>query len=298
MGLEEKRPPLVSFITWNRMGLTVRNLNALLKTTDDFELYITDSCSGDCTWEYILDISDSRIKSKTRLPVNLGPIYAVNYNLSKRANGQYFVAMDSDVNLHTPDWVSKFMEAFAAFPDAGLLGSVSGEYYERYRLPYIKHEKDSACYMEITRGFVEGCFQCFRPGLLDLLGYWCEECCMGDVEICHRIRNYTGYKAGYLPAVEIDQLQQVSCESCEGRRWCGLSGKAPPGCFGLRNEKYRNPQFRQLHGRKYLKCNKDMESGARGVYRASVHDGASLSSNAYDSRLAEENFGYYRKYSN
>lgn len=297
MELKGRRPPLVSFVAWNRMGLSVRNLNALLKTDCDFELYITDSGSGDCTWEYIRDLRDSRIKSKIRLPANLGPIYAVNHNLSKREPGQYFIAMDSDVNIHTPDWTSKFTEAFDAHPEAGLLGAASREYYERYRLPFIKHEKGNTCYFEITRGFVEGCFQCFRPELLELLGYWCEECCFGDVEICHRICNYTGYKAGYLPAIEIDQLQQVSCGGCEGRKWCGLCDKGS-NCFTLRNEKYRNPQFRQLYGWKHQKCIDDMKNKARDVYRASVHDAGSLMRAGYNRRFAEENFKYYEKYAN
>ena len=49
---------LVSFICWNRAGLNARNLNALLKSTDDFELYIIDSNSSDDTWEFIKTLND------------------------------------------------------------------------------------------------------------------------------------------------------------------------------------------------------------------------------------------------
>ena len=50
---------LVSFICWNRAGLNARNLNALLKSTDDFELYIIDSNSSDDTWEFIKTLNDN-----------------------------------------------------------------------------------------------------------------------------------------------------------------------------------------------------------------------------------------------
>ena len=59
-------PPLISYSTFHRMGLTVRNLNSLLRTTDDFELHIIDNNSQDDTWEYIQSLNDSRIKSRTR----------------------------------------------------------------------------------------------------------------------------------------------------------------------------------------------------------------------------------------
>lgn len=292
-----KRPPLVSYVTWNRLGLTARNLAALLDTPDDFELHITDSNSCDNTWEYIESLNDPRIRCKTRLPLNRGPIYAINFNLSKRSEGQYFIAMDSDVNIHTDNWIGIFIEAFEEFPEVGLLGAASREYYDRYRQPYIRHDNGSSCYHEITRGFVEGCMQCFRPELLDILGYWCEECCMGDVEICHRICKYTQYKAGYLPAIEIDQIQQVSCGECSAKNICKLYVN-DNSCFKLRNERYRNPQFRELYGWKYQNCIKGLESGIKPVRCASVHDVPLQARILYNRQLTEENFKYYETYSN
>jgi GT2 family glycosyltransferase len=67
-------PPFISYSTFHRLGLTARNLNALLNnTTDDFELHIVDNNSQDGTWDYIKSLTDSRIKSKTRFEVNYGP---------------------------------------------------------------------------------------------------------------------------------------------------------------------------------------------------------------------------------
>jgi hypothetical protein len=75
-------PPMVSFITWNRLGLTDRNLKALLRTDEDFELYLADNNSRDGTWYYLSSLSDPRIKSRVRFDANRGPVYAANYHLS------------------------------------------------------------------------------------------------------------------------------------------------------------------------------------------------------------------------
>ena len=285
-------PPLVSFITWNRLGLTDRNLKALFKTTDDFELYLADNNSQDGTWEYLQHLKDPRIKSKIRFDANRGPVYAGNYHLAQRKNGQYFITVDSDVNIHTSDWISKFAEAFRQFPEVGLLGAVSREYLVRNRQLLVKKEKNSACYLQIYKGFVEGCCQCLRPELLDRIGYWNEECCIGDMEICNRICSHTSFKAGFIPAVEIDQLQFVSCDECGVKDICSLkcNGKS---CFDIHKEKYRNPQFRNKYSWKYGQYLKELESGKRTAYCASLHDDQSIKKASYNRHSSEENFKYY-----
>lgn len=290
-------PPLVSLITWNRLGLTDRNIRALLQTTDDFELYVADNNSRDGTWEYLQELSDPRLRSLTRFDANRGPVYAANYHLSKRKNGQYFITVDSDVNIHTPDWISKFLDTFRAFPEVGLLGAVSGEYLSRNKLPLIKKEVSGACYLQICKGFVEGCCQCLRPELLDKLGYWNEECCMGDMEICRRICNYTSFKAGFLPSIEIDQLQFLPCGKCGVKDICTLinDGKS---CFELHREKYRNPQFRNHYNWKYNKYAKDLENGKSTPYCASIHDSNAMKMHGYNRHSAEENFKYYMDHAN
>ncbi len=290
-------PPLVSFIAWNRMGLTARNLAALLHTEDDFQLHIIDNNSMDDSWDYINDLKDPRILSRTKLAVNQGPIHAVNYTLSKRQKDQFFITVDNDVNIHTSHWVSSFLDTFRAFPNLGLLGAVSKEYYSRYRLPLLIQEMDGACYLQAQRGFVEGCCQCLRPELLELLGYWSEENCMGDVEICHRITRYTPYKMGFIPGIEIDQQQSVSCEDCCGRSRCSLYGK-PKNCFDIHREKYNNPQFRNKYGWKYDNNIQEMEKGSRGIFCASVHDEDSLKGHNHNRQSAEENFRFYREHAN
>lgn len=46
-------PPFISYVTFNRLGLTVKNLSSILDSTDDFELHIIDNNSTDGTWKYI-----------------------------------------------------------------------------------------------------------------------------------------------------------------------------------------------------------------------------------------------------
>lgn len=285
-------PPLVSFVTWNRMALNIRSLMSLLSTTDDFELHIVDNNSRDDTWSYILDLKDNRIKSRIRYDVNRGHVYATNYILSKRRKDQYFVTIDSDVNIHTKDWFTQFMHVFNEFPEVGLLGAVTQEYYDRYRLPLIRHEKNSAAYLQLCKGFVEGCFQCLRPELLRVIGYWNEETCMGDTELCYRICNYTPFLAGFLPAVEIDQLQYIPCIECMERKWCKLDTQAT-NCFKMHDEIYKNPQFRSIYKRKYTQYIEEINRGKRTVYSASIHDEQSIEKYYYDKKIAEENFRYY-----
>jgi glycosyltransferase involved in cell wall biosynthesis len=291
-------PPLVSFITWNRLGLTDRNLRALLRTDEDFELYLADNGSRDGTWEYLCSLSDPRIKGRIRFEANRGPVYAGNYHLSKRKRDQYFITVDNDVNIHTPDWLRKFMEVFMEFPEAGLLGAVTKEYMDRYRQPMVVHREGDACYFEITKGFVEGCCQCLRPELIDVIGYWNEECCTGDMELSYRVLNHTPFKAGFIPSVEIDQLQYIPCSSCGAVEYCsnrglpefcGLKGN----CFLIHERNYMNPQFRNRFQHKYLKFIQELDSGSRGAFCGSVHDEASMTRNRYNLHSAHENFRYY-----
>lgn len=273
------------------MGLTVRNLSALLNTTDDFELHIVDSNSNDNTWDYIRDLIDPRIKSKTHFDINRGQIYASNYVLSKRRKEQNFITVDSDVCIHTKDWISKFIQALDEFQDVGLLGAIPCEYLSKYKPLLIKHEQNDVSYLQLCKGFVEGCCQCFRPSVLNHLGYFSEENCMGDMEMTYRVLNYTPYRVGYVPSVEIDQLQAVTCNDCSGKEWCDL-GKEK-NCFVLRKEKYCNPQFGNFYKWKFEKSIEEMKSGKRTGFCASIHDELSLQNHYYNKHMADENFNYY-----
>lgn len=293
------RPPMVSFVTFNRMGLNVRNLKALLRTTDDFELHIVDSNSRDDTWSYINQLNDKRIKSKIRFQKNSGPIYAVNHTLAKRRSDQYFISLDSDVYIYTEDWITRFMKVFDAFQEVGMLGVPRAKPYPDVLPLVIPKEKDGVRYMQLKNGdvgvpadFVPGHCQCFRPGLLDLIGYWSEECHYGDAEISTRINKYTPYKAGFITDIEIDMVQNIPCSECGVRSLCRTKNLNQT-CFQIRNKRYRNINFAHLFKWKYYKFFEELEAGTRTVYCASIHDPASIKKHGYNLQMAMENFNFY-----
>lgn len=292
-------PPMVSYLTFNRMGLTIRNLSALLKTAEDFELHIIDSNSKDDTWEFIQSLSDSRIKSKTKFEVNYGPIYGVNYNLARRKPDQYFITLDSDVCIYTQDWITRFMRVFEKFPEVGLLGVKREWPYPGYMPPTVQRERNGVTFLQLRDGkvgarldFIPGHLQCLRPELIKVTGYWSEECHYGDGELSVRVNNYTPFKAGFVTDISIDMIQVISCDSCEGMNMCKLD-RVSNTCFSIRNSRYKNVEFAHLFNWKYVEFFKELETGRRPVYCASIHDPESTRNTIYNSGWAQENFKYY-----
>lgn len=292
-------PPLVSYVAWNRIGLTARNLTVLLDTADDFELHIIDSGSKDCTWEFITDLKDDRIKSRVRFEKNKGPIYASNYSLSKRKAGQYFFVVDSDVYIYTKDWVTQFLKVFEKFPEVGLLGIAKSAPYHPYLPPVIPRIKDGASYLQLKNAslddpldFVPGHLQCLRPEVIEQIGYWDEEGHYGDAEISPRIVGFTPYTVGYITTVETDQAQDIRCGDCLAKKWCALDLEKET-CFSIRDRYYRNPLFAAKYLWRHMKVFEEMHEGKRTAYSASIHDEASMQKCLYYRDWAEENFNFY-----
>lgn len=294
------KPPYVNYVTWNRMGLTARNLTRLLETTDDFALHIVDSSSSDNTWDFLQNLKDRRIKSVTRFDKNKGPIYAANYALSQRDPDQYFFTIDSDVYINTNSWVSKFMEVFETFPEVGLLGVVKGSPYPPYLPPVLFNIKNGVSYLQLKNAsiidpldFVPGHFQCLRPELLETIGYWSEENHYGDAELSVRVVQFTPFSAGYVNTVEIDQVQQITCDQCKCKELCSIKD-SEDDCFSLRDKDYRNPLFAMKYFWKHLKTYEEMKNGIRSAYCASIHDEESMKNHLYYKDWAMENFNFYK----
>lgn len=284
--------PMISYVTWNRMGLTVRNLSALLSSPEDFELFIIDNNSQDDTWSFINSLEDRRIKSRIRFNVNRGHVYATNYNLSLRKKGQFFITVDNDVNIHSPRWIPLFERAFEEFPEMGLLGAVPQQYYNNYRLTYLRKERNGVSCLETTKGFVEGCCQCIRPEVFDMLGYWNEENCLGDLEICYRIRHFTPYKVGFLPSIEIDQRQQIPCSECNAFEMCNLN-KPMNTCFSMQDRKNLNSGFKDSYSFRYKEYIKETTNGKVEAYCPSIHDPESRGKGSYNMQKAQKIFSLY-----
>lgn len=294
-------PPFISYVTFNRMGLTIRNLNNILDSDEDFEMHIVDCNSIDNSWDYIESLNDKRIKSKTRFSMNFGPIYAVNYNLSKRKPDQYFITIDSDTYIKTSDWILCFMEVFKAFPEVGLLGVTRDIPYPRYLPPVVPRIKGSMSYLELKNSavgavmeFVPGHLQCLRPELINEIGYWSEENGYGDAELSPRIVNYTSFKAGFLTTIEIEMTQSISCDECQCKDLCKLNRDINT-CHSLSKNLNCNKSFAKKFKWKYIDTFKELEEGKRTAYCASVHDPGSIEKHIYNQIWATENFDYYIK---
>lgn len=292
-------PPLISYSTFHRAGLTIRNLDSLLKTTDDFELHITDNNSQDCTWEYIQSLTDSRIKSRTRFPVNAGPIYPINFNLARRRPGQYFIVLESDVFLYAPDWITRFMRVFQAFPEVGLLGLPRVHQLPAFQPEVLPVVKNGVSYLQLKSSevgtiadFIPGHCQCLRPELLNIIGYWCEETGYGDAELSVRVHKYTPFKAGLTTDIPIDMAQTIPCHTCEGAKWCRLD-RISNTCFSIRDKKYKNRSFAETYRWKYFEYFNELNQGKRTVYCASIHDPDSRKTHVYNMDWALENFSFY-----
>lgn len=288
-------PPLLSYVTFNRLGLTVKSLSSILKLTDDFEMHIIDNYSTDGTWEYILSLNDERIKSKTRIGINAGQIYALNINLSKRRPDQYFITIDNDVVIETKNFITRFMDVFKKFPYVGILG---------VEMPYpnprvINKERHGVSFRQIEnatedaeRNYVSGCCMFIRPELLEDIGYFCEENGFGDIEICYRVNNFTEFTTGFVKDVNIQIPQTVNCSECPYQSKCTLN-RPKETCFTKYQERYKNDEFKEKFKWKFEETIIDMKSGARPVYCASSNDASSLTSHLFNMPWALENFDFF-----
>lgn len=292
-------PPLISFVTFNRLGLTVKNMSSLLNTTDDFEMHIIDNNSSDDTWKYIQSLTDSRIKSRIHVEINAGLIYALNINLARRRPGQYFITLDNDVYIQSKNWITRFMRVFNEFPDVGLLGVRN----MKTMPPVIKKSKNEISYLELNsiypdvQNYIPGSCMFIRSELMDELGYFCEENCFGDMEITYRVNNHTSFKSGFVMNVNITILDTISCEECLYKDQCKLD-KYINSCFTKYLKLYKNDDFREKFKWKFDETIIDMRSGARPVYCASANDPSSLTDHIFNLDWAIDNFDYYIKNAN
>jgi glycosyltransferase involved in cell wall biosynthesis len=289
-------PPFLSYITYNRLGLTIQSLTKLLSSSEDFELHIIDSNSKDDTWDYLMSLGDSRIKSRTRFEINHGKIYALNMNLLTRSPEQYFFSVDCDAVIETDNWISKFMGVFEAFPDVGLLGVPA----KNESLPPVLPQTNGIqTYLELSdnrldvdRNYIPGYCMGLRPELIKELGYFCEENYFGEMELCHRVCNYTNWKAGFLPDVNVTLPQKINCSDCLYADKCTMN-KENGSCFQKYEQKYKNEEFLKKYRWKFEETMKDMQSGARPAYCASLLDGNSSKEHIYNTDWAMENFYFF-----
>jgi glycosyltransferase involved in cell wall biosynthesis len=293
-------PPLICYIAFNRLELTVKNLSSLLSGTEDFDLHITDNNSKDDSWEYIQSLDDSRIKSKERLEINQGLVYALNMNLSKRMPDQYFFATGSGALIETGNWIQRFMNIFDAFPETGLLGAIVRNEY----LPPVNLKTNGfQSYLELTdnkadivKNRIPGCLMALKPELIREIGFFCEESCYGDIELTYRVCNHTQFKAGFVPDVSVIRPQAAACTQCAYVQSCKLD-KAALTCSVLFDKYNKNEEFLRAFEWKFEETARDLSSGTRPVYCTSLFE-QSYKDHVYNMDWSLENFLYFLKYAN
>jgi len=286
-------PPLISYVTFNRLGLTIKNMTAILNSNDDFEMHIIDNHSTDDTWKYIQSLKDSRIKSKARIAVNTGLINALNINLARRRTDQYFITLDNDVYIQSKNWISEFMKVFDEFPEVGLLGVQD----DKTMPTTVAQKRNGVSYLELINSsdindYVHDSCMIIRPELMEKLGYFSEENYFGDMEICYRVKNYTSFKCGIVPNVNVEIPQTIKCDECLYKEHCKLD-QYSDSCFTKYSKLNIKSEFINKNKWKFEETIKDMESGARPIYCASYNDLSSLTDHIFNTDWALENLQYY-----
>lgn len=295
------RPPFISYITFNRLGLTTRNLPAILDSTEDFEMHIIDNGSKDDTWDYIMSINDSRIKTKQHFEINQGKTYALNLQLVRRLPEQYFFSVDNGAFIDTKNWIGKFLTVFEVFDEVGLLGARADDGY----LPQlVLRNADTASYLElcgnitdVEKSCIPGCCVGLRPSLIKEIGYYCEENYFEEMDLTYRVCNHTKFKAGLVTDVHIQLPQTAECGQCVWFENCTLD-KTKATCFSKYDKHNKDAEFLQKNKWKFDETMRDMQSGARPVYCASLLDGASVNSHVYNKDWAMDNIVYFVRNAN
>lgn len=237
-----RRPPLLTFLTYNRLGNTAISLPSLLRTKSEFELYIMDNDSKDDTWEFVNDTRDPRIVHRKKFKQNMGVGHALNYALSHRKEDQDFINVEADFRIHNMNFVEDFNEMRKTYPEIcaftgtafpsqlGLIDQRISEYHEYQgdKKPESlcnicgktsfngNHEKrfDNRNGKRLYKDTIMGFFAYFPYELMNILMYYDEVDCHLDIDFQARIecmRKKTGYAMDIRASHTLDGGH---CDTC------------------------------------------------------------------------------------
>lgn len=283
--------PLVCFISFNRRGPAAINLKSLLDNTkDDFDLCIVDNGSTDGIWEYISKIKDERIILKKHFDKNYGGVYAANYGLSNRKKYQPYILLENDIWIEEPYWIKKFQQTLNNFNDLGFIGAHSKDALSKIS-PVVNN--NVKCYYDTILG---SCTY-ITPEVIDLIGYWNEECCGGDYDLNTRILLFTPYKTAYTCEFYIKYRPYIYCSECIAQSDCPFDGKIPNECCTVNYSKlYANGSFSSLAISQTTEYINNIKLGKASLYSASIHDEESRKNHPYNYAAAKKNFDFFNKF--
>jgi glycosyltransferase involved in cell wall biosynthesis len=220
-----RRPPLISFVTFNRLGNTATSLHSLLRTDEEFELFLLDNGSKDKTFEFLLDTKDPRIKYRHKLEDNIGVVHALNKILTYRAQDQDWINYEYDFHIHDKKFITSFREIYEEFPD---MGAISASVYPRMILNHFPEEikKDPSRMIErngkrIYKDYLMG-FCAFVPyEAMNQLMYYDEVDAFADLEFNLRIRSIDRW-TGYAMDIQCSHITDGgNCDTCLAlHRYC------------------------------------------------------------------------------
>jgi len=283
---------IICFLYWNRLGLTAKNLDSLLRSKEEFDLYIVDNNSKDDTFKYLKSLKDSRIKEIKRFNVNRGLVYAANYVISKRKEKEDFMYIENDVEMKTSYFLKNIKKLLDNFPEVGILGNVRDTYFEEERVKAAKIEKteiirNNSILRKTDR--LVGCCLFFPGEVMDKLGYF-NETGFGDSELSQRVR-LLGKWLGYIANNLVHQRQSIPCEECLAHFFCSSVGSLV--CFKEHHKGYGhgNIELGRILHENYSKWKFTKEN----VYCGSVHDKLSQSKGYYSAEDANKVFSFFSK---
>jgi hypothetical protein len=214
------RPPLFTFLTFNRLGNTIFSLKSILESVDDFELYLLDNFSQDNTWEYLNSINDPRIVDRKRFESNYG-VAALNYALSFRKEDQDWINVEPDTLIHNKSFITIFQNTSLFFPEFGYFSGMlfkENEMTDFYIKKTIEAHPESIIQRNTYKifnspvGMTGYCL--YIPYLtMNELMFLDEVSCGADVEMNSRILNVLKKKAGFVFNIECEMIG-IDCSIC------------------------------------------------------------------------------------
>ncbi len=221
-----RRPPLITFLTYERLGNTVASLPSLLDTKDDFELYIMDNNSKDDTWGYLQSVKDPRIKVKEKFDQNMGVGHALNWALSHRLKDQDFINFEYDFKIINKNFIQDFHDIHKEFPDLLAFSATAPTQMERIKKT-IAEQPNRFCERNGKRIYYDtimGFCSYFPYETWNQLMYYDEINCLLDMELQARIEvmggiagknGNLGFSTGYAMDITADHtLDSAHCNEC------------------------------------------------------------------------------------
>lgn len=290
--------PLLIYVTFNRMGTTVKSLSSILSDCSDFEMIIVDNDSRDKTRDYLRTLTDPRIKEIKFFDQNIGAVQAANYGISKRKYEQDIIFIENDCNVLTRDFVNKFIQSSEVFNADQVHARIVG-----------LHDEDSIFNWNGENGFLEssvfGLCYYMKSRLIERIGFYCESANGGDVDFNNRILRGVGSRIGYTSDVKVKVLQPNQSEGDGGwgcsecllkQNVCSFSEKECLKFYPSNDDRLHGLFWENRRERMYEIINKRIDTS--NLKAGSIHLNGSLNDSEVLEALENREFfsSYYESY--